>query len=294
MKTYLDCVPCIIKQAVRAPRRFTDDPAVVERILRKTMLAIAESDLSRTPPEISGLLNHIMNRELGSSDPYLKDKQRFNMLASALLPSLRKKVESAADPFEAAVRFAVAANFVDFGAPAGRTDGSLEELFAQALSQPIKGDGVDAVIRLRELTEKADSILYIADNAGEIVIDRLLVEQLPRGKVTVAVRAGPAINDALLEDASVAGLDEVAQVVTNGVDLPGTPLEVCPPDFVERFRSADLIISKGQGNLETLFKEPDTMYFLLVAKCRTVAQHFSCEVGDFVVAENNSAMEGLL
>jgi len=288
VKTYLDCVPCIIKQAVRAPRRFTDDPVVLERILRKTMLAITEFDLSRTPPEMGCVLNHIMNRELGNPDPYLEEKRRFNMLASELLPGLRKEVKSAADPFETAVRLAVAANYIDFGAPAGRTDGLLAALFTEALSQPIKGGGASAIKRLRELAGEADSILYLADNAGEIVIDRLVIEQLPRGKVTVAVREGPAINDALFEDASVAGLDEVAEVVTSGVDLPGTPLNACPPAFVERFRSARLIISKGQGNFETLSDEPGTIFFLLVVKCPTVAQHLSCEVGDFVVAKNAS------
>ncbi len=247
------------------------------------MLAITDFDLSRSPPEMGGVLNHIMNRELGNPDPYLEEKRRFNALASALLPDLRKEVESSVDPFETAVRFAVAANYIDFGAPGGRTDGSLASLFKEALSQPIKGGGIDAINRLRELSMEADSILYIADNAGEIVADRLLIEQLPRGKVTVAVREGPAINDALLEDASAAGLDEVAEMVTSGVDLPGTPLKVCPPAFVERFRSADLIISKGQGNFETLSDEPDKMFFLLVVKCPTVAQHLSCELGDFVV-----------
>ncbi len=283
MRTTLDCVPCIVGQAVQAPRRFTDDRAVLEQILRETMSALARFDLERTPPEMGGLFNQIMNRALGDPDPYLEEKRRFNALAVEQLPSLRQMIDSAAEPFEAAMRLAIAANVIDFGAPGGRTDGALSSIFENALTATLKGgQGNRTVSRLRERAETASDILYLTDNAGEIVIDRLFIEQLPTEKVTVVVRAGPAINDALIEDAEAAGLHELVAVTTSGVAFPGTPLAACPPEFRERFRAADLIISKGQGNYETLSEEEAPIFFLLIVKCRTVAAHLSCEVGDFI------------
>ncbi|MCP4604933.1 MAG: DUF89 family protein [Proteobacteria bacterium] len=286
MRTCLECVPCIVNQAVEAPRRFTDDPAILEQILKETMAAIIDFDLSRTPPEMGNVLNQIMNRALGNPDPYYQEKRRFNALALELLPEFREMIDSAEDPFETAVRLAIAANFIDFGAPAGRTDDSLTSIFSEARRNQIKGRGRAAVADLKQEAKKAKNILYLADNAGEIVMDRLLIEQLPSTKVVVAVREGPAINDALIEDAAEAGLNEIATVVTSGAALPGTPLAVCSPEFCEHFRSADLIISKGQGNYETLSEEKANIFFLLVAKCRTVAKHLSCELGDFVVSNN--------
>ncbi len=284
MRTHLDCVPCIIKQAVEAPRRFTDDPKILEQILRETMSAIVDFDFNRTPPEMGGVLNRIMNRVLGDPDPYLQEKRRLNAFALKLLPELEEMVKSAADPFEAAVRLAIAANIIDFGAPAGKTDDSIATVFSKAFKTNLKGQGRIAVDKLRTAAQRAENILYIADNAGEIVIDRLLIERLPQNKVTVAVRKGPAINDALVEDATEAGLNELASVITSGVALPGTPLDECSSEFRARFRSSDLIISKGQGNFETLSNETGNLFFLLVAKCRTVARQLSCEVGDFIAA----------
>ncbi len=283
MKTFLDCVPCIIEQAVKAPRRFTDDQDVLEGILRDTIKEIVDFDFFRTPPEMGAILNRIIALAIGNPDPYLSEKRRFNDLALRLLPDLEKMIASANDPFEATLRLAIAGNAIDFGAPSGQTDGNLSQLFSTAVKQEIAIGGRTAVEALRKAASHAKEILYLTDNTGEIVIDRLLIEQLPKGRVTVAVRHGPAINDALLEDAEAVGISKVARVITSGVSLPGTPLDVCPPEFQDRFKSADLIISKGQGNFETLSDEKAPIFFLLMAKCKVVANHLSCRIGDSIV-----------
>lgn len=284
LRTYLDCIACIVNQSVNAPKLFTDDTEIRERIVRQTLREVEKFDMRLTPPEMGGILNSIINRALGIPDPYLKDKQRFNNLALSWLPELREIVAKAPNPFAAAVRLAIAANVIDFGAPFGKTGEDVLEVFKDAQDRHLKGAGAAGIDHLRELAKESTDILYLADNAGEIVIDRLLIDQLDPGKVTVVVREGPAINDALIEDALAAGLGDCAQIITSGVALPGTPLHRCPTEFVQRFQKADLIISKGQGNYETLSEHEGSIVFLLVAKCHTVAAHLGCSVGDFVIA----------
>ncbi len=289
MKTFVDCMPCFMNQAVRGPRRFTGDPAVIEAIAREAAAELARYDFSRPPPVLGGTVNRIISRHLGVEDPYLDEKRRFNDLALALLPGLRERVAAAADPFETAVRLAMAANAMDFGAPGGRIDGRLAELFEEALSVGIAAGGTVAIARLKAAAAAARSILYLADNAGEIAIDRLLIERLPPGSVTVAVRSGPAINDALRADAEQAGLPDVAEVIESGVAMPGTPLEFCSAELRGHFEAADLVISKGQGNFETLSEAPRTVWFLLMVKCEVVARHTGCAVGDLAVLEGGRA-----
>ena len=132
--------------------------------------------------------------------------------------------------------------------------------------------------------KEAKKILFIADNSAEIAVDRLLIEELPEGRVTVAVRGGPAINDALMEDALEAGIDEVATVIDTGLTLPGVVLLKCSKEFQNHFNSADLIISKGQGNFETMSDERAPIVFLLRAKCEMVTEHIGCKRGDFVIS----------
>ena len=123
----------------------------------------------------------------------------------------------------------------------------------------------------------------LADNAGEIVFDRLLIEQLPIDRVTVAVRGYPVINDATLDDAETAGLTDIVDVISNGSDAPGTLLDDCSEAFRSRFEEADLIIAKGQGNYETLAQSPRPIFFLLRVKCPVVARDLDYPVGSMVV-----------
>jgi hypothetical protein len=285
MKTYVDCMPCFVTQAIRGPRRFTDDPAVIEVIAREVAAELSRFDFSRPPPVLGGAVNRIISRHLGVDDPYLDEKRRFNALALELLPGLRERIARSADPFETAVRLAAAGNAIDFGSPGGRTDGRLAELLEDALAAEIGGGGTAAIARLKAAAAEARSILYLADNTGEIVLDRLLIERLPPGSVTVAVRSGPVLNDALRDDAEQAGLPAVATVIESGVAMPGTPLELCSAELRERFETADLVISKGQGNFETLSDAPRRVFFLLMIKCEVVARHAGCAAGDLAVIE---------
>ena len=149
-----------------------------------------------------------------------------------------------------------------------------------ALSVPLVGDGLNA---FRNAIDQARQILYLGDNAGEIVFDRLLVEILPREKVTYVVKAHPIINDATIEDAKMAGITDLVEVIDNGDDTPGTVVENCSSEFQKRFEEADMIISKGQGNYETLNLVPKNIFFLLMAKCPVIAREIECKQGSLVI-----------
>ena len=134
----------------------------------------------------------------------------------------------------------------------------------------------------------AEEILYIADNAGEIIFDRLLIEQLPIEKVTIAVKGSPVINDATIEDAILAGLHRIIEVIDNGSDGPGTILESCSQEFVDHFEKADLVIAKGQGNYETLSDIDKNIFFILKAKCPVIARDLGCEVGEMIFRKSKT------
>jgi len=159
-----------------------------------------------------------------------------------------------------------------------------ETVIGAALRDEFDGTELPA---FSEAVNQAGEILYLGDNAGEIVFDRLLIERLPRAKVTFAVKGSPVINDATMEDAEAVGLTELVNVVTNGSDGPGTILESCSPQFRERFDRADLIVAKGQANYESLSDVDKPIFFILKAKCPVIARDLDCEIGEMILRRSN-------
>jgi uncharacterized protein with ATP-grasp and redox domains len=131
---------------------------------------------------------------------------------------------------------------------------------------------------------ESPAILYLADNAGETVFDRVLIEHLDR-PVTYVVKAAPIINDATFEDAVAAGIDRIAEIIDNGSNAPGTLLDQCSEAFLESFHQAELIIAKGQANYESLSREPAPIFFLLQAKCRVIARDLGVATGDIILRQ---------
>ncbi len=279
MRTFLDCIPCFVRQALDATRFVTDDVSVHERVLREVLRAASAMDMRATPPEM-GLRIHRAIRELtGVADPYREVKERFNRAALALYPELKERVAEADDPLEAAARLAIAGNIIDFGVQSTLDEAEVAATIRSALAEPLVG----SVEALRQAVERAGSILYLADNAGEIVCDRVLIEELPLDRVAVAVKGGPIINDATLADAEAAGLTGLVEVIDNGSDAPGTLLGTCSAAFRRRFEQADAVIAKGQANYETLSEADHDLFFLLKAKCAVIARDLACPVGSLVL-----------
>ncbi len=275
MTTYLDCVPCFLSQALEAARNSTNDQAVHEQVLREILRLAADLDLNRPPPWVGQIIHRRLRELTGVGGPYRAAKDRFNQLAIAMLPELRAVVRHDPWPLSAAVAIAIAANVIDLGC----RNALDEDEARRALREACAGDTHGDVGEFQRQAEAARVILYLADNAGEIVIDRLLIEELGPERVVLAVRGKAVINDATIDDARAAGLHEMVRIIDNGSDAPGTILDDCSAAFRGWFRTADLIIAKGQGNFETLSEVDANIFFLLRLKCPVIARHVGLPQG---------------
>jgi len=295
MKTYLDCFPCFMRQALEAARMATDDPAVQREVIDRTAALLPTVPLETTPVSIGQLVHRVVREVTGNPDPYKAVKKESNDLGLRLYPGLKARVERSEDPLLAALEIAGAGNVIDFGAElAVSPDRSIERIVNDSLNQALR-ESLDraAYDALRDRLAGVEEILYLGDNAGEIVCDRILIEELVRwGKrVTFAVRGSPIINDATLDDARYVGLDGVAALITNGSDAVGTTLSDSSPEFREVFRTAELIISKGQGNFEGLSDVPGPTFFLFKVKCRVVARETGAGMGTLLLMEQREVGE---
>jgi len=279
MNTSLDCIPCFIRQALEAARFVSDDPAFHEDVLRRVLEVAAKLDLMQSPAAVGQWIHRQLRAITGQSDPYRCVKDRFNQVALQLLPELLSIAEASPDPLAAAVRLVIAGNAIDSGPGNGLAPKDVHQALYRSLSDPLYGN----LEGFRRAIALARSILYLSDNAGEIVLDRLLIDRLPTEGTTLAVRGQPVINDATMFDAEAAGLHRLVKVIDNGSDAPGTILNDCSSEFCALFRKADLIIAKGQGNYETLSDEPKKMFFLLKVKCPVIASRVRLDIGTHVI-----------
>lgn len=248
-------------------------------LLQHVLQGLAAADLDVVPVLITQRMQRQIREWTGQADPYRTLKTRMNRLALELAPAVAAAIRRQSDPREAAVRIAIGGNLLDAGSKSRLTPEELPGLIETVWTQPLMGN----VAELFAAAAQAKRILYLADNAGEIVFDRFLIEALPMEKVTVAVRGAPVINDATMEDARIAGLSDIVSVISNGSDAPGTLLHECSPSFRDVFAAADLIIAKGQGNYETLSDEAGNRFFLLTVKCPLIAADIGAPVGTLVV-----------
>ncbi len=218
----------------------------------------------------------------GIDDPFREIKKTYTTRLLSLYPDLKKKIVSSDDPLYTALKFAAFGNAIDLGAdPAFDLEKELADLYT-------KDFDLCEYDAFRKTLSNAEKILYIADNAGETVFDRLLIEQLNK-PVKYAVRSKPIINDATLEDADDAGLSEVAEIVSSGCDAPGTILNVCSEKFKRTFAEVDMIISKGQGNYETLSNQDRPIFFLLKVKCPVIARHIDIRTESIILISSSAA-----
>jgi len=288
MKTALDCIPCLIRQSLKVARLATADEKVQEAILRETLKHASGLDLAR-PPLLGQWIYRQVREHTGQTDPYLTVKRESNRLALALYPGWKQRILASEKPLASAVRLAIAANIIDFGINGDLKPEDIPSALEESFAARLEGD----VSEFLDAATRAKDILYLADNAGELVFDRLFIELLARKNITVAVKGGPAINDALLADAEAAGLPGLTEVIDNGTDGAGTLLDTCSAEFQERFARADLVVAKGQANFETLDECGREIFFLLKIKCPLVGRHIGHEVGSLVVKRNISVAQAI-
>lgn len=233
-------------------------------------------------PAFSRTLHTILRKYSNNTDPYKKAKRLSNDTVLNMYPNLKSQIQLSDNSFDTALRLAIAGNIIDF---AISTNFDLQETIDRVLQSDF---AINDSAELKKALSKAKTVLYLGDNCGEIVFDKIFIETLKHPNLYYAVRGAPVINDATLDDALYIGMDKVTNVISNGYDAPSTILEHCSTEFKEIFDSADVIISKGQGNLEGLLgKTGKEVYFLLMVKCDVIANALNVKKGDFVVKKNN-------
>ncbi len=264
MKMHLDCVPCLQRQVVQAARLATNDEKLQEQILRETLQALLQSDWSTRPTIMVATTQNIIAKITGNADPYLTIKSQYNHLALSLYSDLQAQINVSNDPLLTALKLSIAGNIIDFGTSRSF---NVNETIIHVLATLLT---VDHSQILRQRLSAAKQILFLADNAGEIVFDKLLIETILKEysieKIVFVVKKEPIINDAMVSDSEEIGLTK---------DIPQVELfevgpDRCDPSFLSFLQQFDVIISKGQANYEDL-KDFTNIFFLFIVKCALVA-----------------------
>ncbi len=276
MKTFLDCLPCMMSQALRAGRMATDDEKKIKRLLDSIGAMMKDIPLENTPPETGDIIYKEVRKITGVADPYKKIKELNIQEAISLYPELKEIIRKSDNKLLIAIRIAIAGNVIDLGV--GKEFNIVEDV-RKILNQEF------AIFDFNEFVkhlEKANSILYIGDNAGESVFDKILIEELKK-PVTYVVRDIPVINDVTYEDAIASGINEVAEIISSGSSAPAVIPELCDENFMKKFNAADMVISKGQGNYEGLSNVERSVFFLLKAKCNVIANDLNVKENDIIL-----------
>ena len=286
MNTEFECIPCIVNSYLRLAETCVIPESQQEEILRRLLTFLSQVKYNQSPPLLGRKLHRLICELLQNPDPYNQIKEKYNLMMLELYSSFEEMVERSKDSFDTAMRFAIAGNVIDFGS---KYQFDIMDTIEQVMSKKL---AVDDSWHLRSNLKHAQSLLYIGDNCGEIVLDKLFLESINLPQMYFVVREGPIINDVTIKDAKMVGMDKIAKVITTGDDAPGAVWETASKEFMNHFINADVIISKGQGNLEGLIDVPhDNIYFLLVTKCDLIGENIGSQKGDFVIKKGQEGSQ---
>jgi len=256
----------------------TEDEIKQETALRAVLSELGKISIkNKIPAQIAHKVHHTVKKLTENNDPYAKVKDEYNRKALKMYPNLKRKVTESKDRLLTATKLAIAGNIIDFG-PSSKFD--LDKTIEDTLEQDF---AINHFNRFRKALKSSKKIIYLGDNAGEIVFDRILLEELNGKDIVFVVKGGPIINDATIEDAKFVGIDKIAriEVVSNGD--PGTGPDRLSKKFIRKLKDADLVISKGQGNYEALSEVDANIFFLLKVKCPLIAKDIGAKIGDIVI-----------
>lgn len=284
------CIECNVRQVLQVCERLDISAEQQETLMRDVLAYLSTADYNKCNPEIMGetwerILSHTQN-----ADPYKGVKQQFNAALLQLESELDARIIASPDPFQMALKMAIAGNLIDFAARNPFSLGDLEQKLSVIETTKL---AIDRGNSLRERLSTANTLLYLGDNCGEIVLDKLFLRQIhrlwPTLRLVFVVRGKPVINDVTTTDAQQVGMEEVAEVVPNGDGSLGTVMERVSPAFRALFDEADVLIAKGQGNFESLngIGKPG-LFHLFMAKCSLVTQQLGVETQAILCAENHT------
>ena len=278
-----ECLLCQIKGLDKRMDKF--EIAIEKRnsLVSNLLKDISGIDIENSySPEITRDILNFLKEGSVIEDPYFEEKNKSNREMLDRYCEFQEKVQNSTDKFDTALRLAIAGNIIDFG-PTDKFD------VTGTINRVLNSDfAIDHSQQLKVEIEKAHTILYLGDNCGEVVLDKLFLETINHPNVYFAVREKPILNDVTEKEALQVGIDKVAKIVSNGDDVPSTLLHRVSSKFLEIYKSADLIISKGMGNFEGLMDETDSrIFFLLMIKCPVIGEIIGAENGAFIVKRNH-------
>ncbi|MGY5874620.1 MAG: ARMT1-like domain-containing protein [Candidatus Thorarchaeota archaeon] len=278
MKVELHCAHCLLERALNQAKLATDDQDIQMQVLTTMLKFLGENLNEDSVPSHIGTDRDLIVQRMTGKDPYEQLKKDSNIMALSILPELTSLVEEAQTPelrFRKAALIAAAANAIEFDV-SGR-DFSLDEL-RDIIARVDSDLAIDEVSAFRELCGGVNEVLYLMDNAGEVVLDMILISEIKRlgPRVVAVVKGGPILNDATMIDAEEVGLSECAdEVIDTGAPAIGVNLERDSEEFKKILYSSELIVAKGMGNYESMteFELPSPVVHILRTKCEPVAKH---------------------
>ena len=270
------CIPCLIKRQIAEIEKYPDESARLG-YMKEICAIIASSPEGVAAPWLVSRFNRVRGKYFDEADIYASIKKQSNDYITERLDRVHAAIERADDPLFCALKYARVGNYIDFGALHGSVD--MQQLESKLDAAPDEWVDPEEYSNLLGDLESAKNVLYILDNAGEIVLDMVFIGQLkkrfPQARITAAVRGAPVINDATREDAQYVGLDKIVPVIDNGCDISGTVIGECGESMQKALRLADVIIAKGQGNFETMLGCGLNVYYLFLCKCDLFVKAFS-------------------
>ena len=284
MKTYPECLACLLKQTVQTVKLVKAEKNLKSEIIRKIEKEFLPAvNLNWNPPKISRNMHKLIKELLKNDDPYKKIKTKYNKIALGMQDDLKRIIKNSKDKLLTAIKVAIAGNVIDFGAQ---------------LKFDIKGDLQDILKKdfaifhydeFKKKLKKEKNILFLGDNTGEIVFDKIFIEFIKENygsKIVYVVKEKPILNDATKKDAIFCGLEKLAEIISSGADSPGTVLDYCNKEFLKIFNESKFIISKGQGNFEALENVKNPIFFLFRIKCDVVADFMNLPIGSIILKYN--------
>lgn len=288
MKMNDKCLPCLVNQVIKV----ADITGAQDRqsLYAKVFKYLSTLDFSETNPEIIGGTFEILKEHIGNPDPYKEVRRYYNTLFLEKIEQINERIEEGADKFEMAIKYAIIGNIIDFNPSHSITEKDIMHWFDQAESLELVINHIDY---LKEDIVKGSTLLYIGDNCGEICLDKVLLKVIkainPNLHIYFGVRGTPVVNDSIEEDAYFVGIDDYAQIISNGDRSLGTVLHRTSKAFREVYENSDVVISKGQANYESLSEDTaKNIYYLLMTKCSVIASHIGVPEHSLVCLNKNT------
>jgi damage-control phosphatase, subfamily I len=274
VRIYTDCIPCHVRQALNSIKMLTKNEKLINEALKKSLEITSNFNSYENIFFLYKDIQEIIKNIIPGADPYKVFKEQFNKICMNITDDLKKLIQNSSDKFEMGLKICLSGNSIDVMQGQKINEDLLKIAIEASLKQKLDDSKIEL---LKDKIQKAKNILFIGDNSGEIVFDKIFIELLKNkflknGKIIYVVRGGPTLNDATMEDAILVGMDKVVKVITTGAAMPAAYFPLCSEELLKYYTNSDLVISKGQGNLEALIDEEKDIFFLLKIKCSVIAE----------------------